>query len=81
MTEIYKDNSETIGKTPLVRINRISQGKILAKLATESNANVPVVQDFGIQERMALASAAPQTPISQGQTDITVTIQAVFGIE
>lgn len=55
----------------------------LGKLAyiTESDANVPIVQDFGIQERMALASAAPQTPISQGQTDITVTIQAVFGIE
>ncbi|WP_303760761.1 cysteine synthase A [Alcanivorax jadensis] len=38
MTEIYKDNSETIGKTPLVRINRISQGKILAKLESRNPA-------------------------------------------
>ena len=38
MTEIYKDNSETIGKTPLVQINRISQGKILAKLESRNRA-------------------------------------------
>ncbi|WP_062816519.1 cysteine synthase A [Alcanivorax sp. NBRC 102024] len=38
MTEIYKDNSETIGKTPLVRINRISHGKILAKLESRNPA-------------------------------------------
>ncbi len=38
MTEIYKDNSETIGKTPLVQINRISQGKILAKLESRNPA-------------------------------------------
>ena len=38
MTEIYKDNSETIGKTPLVRINRMSQGKILAKLESRNPA-------------------------------------------
>lgn len=38
MSEIYKDNSETIGKTPLVKINRISQGKILAKLESRNPA-------------------------------------------
>ena len=38
MTEIYKDNSETIGKTPLGQINRISQGKILAKLESRNPA-------------------------------------------
>ena len=35
MTEIYKDNSETIGKTPLVRINRISQVSMISVTAWE----------------------------------------------
>ncbi len=38
MTQIYKDNSETIGKTPLVKINRISNGKVLAKLESRNPA-------------------------------------------
>ena len=38
MAQIYKDNSETIGMTPLVKINRISQGNILAKLESRNPA-------------------------------------------
>ncbi|MGB2246521.1 MAG: cysteine synthase A [Alcanivorax sediminis] len=38
MAQIYKDNSETIGHTPLVKINRISQGNILAKLESRNPA-------------------------------------------
>jgi len=38
MTQIYKDNSETIGKTPLVKINRITNGKVLAKLESRNPA-------------------------------------------
>ncbi|KJG03763.1 cysteine synthase A [Photobacterium angustum] len=32
MSKIYEDNSLTIGNTPLVRLNRISNGKVLAKV-------------------------------------------------
>ena len=33
---IYEDNSMTIGKTPLVRLNRISNGNILAKIESRN---------------------------------------------
>lgn len=32
MTKIYEDNSQTIGNTPLVRLNRVSNGNVLAKV-------------------------------------------------
>ncbi|EEZ81236.1 cysteine synthase A [Vibrio alginolyticus 40B] len=32
MTKIYEDNSLTIGNTPLVRLNKVSKGKVLAKI-------------------------------------------------
>lgn len=32
MTKIYEDNSQTIGNTPLVRLNRVSKGNVLAKV-------------------------------------------------
>ncbi len=32
MSKIYEDNSLTIGSTPLVRLNRVSNGKVLAKI-------------------------------------------------
>jgi cysteine synthase A len=38
MSRIFKDNSETIGGTPLVRINHISEGNIFAKLENRNPA-------------------------------------------
>lgn len=32
MSKIFEDNSYTIGNTPLVRLNRVSNGKVLAKV-------------------------------------------------
>ncbi|MCL1036586.1 cysteine synthase A [Shewanella submarina] len=32
MSKIFEDNSLTIGQTPLVRLNRVSNGKVLAKV-------------------------------------------------
>ncbi|RTZ16173.1 cysteine synthase A [Vibrio aquaticus] len=32
MSKIYEDNSQTIGNTPLVRLNKVSNGKVLAKV-------------------------------------------------
>lgn len=36
---IYNDNSNSIGNTPLVKINRISKGNILAKIESRNPAN------------------------------------------
>lgn len=36
MSKIYEDNSLTIGHTPLVRLNRIGNGKILAKVESRN---------------------------------------------
>ncbi|MBK5074434.1 cysteine synthase A [Budviciaceae bacterium CWB-B4] len=36
MTKIYEDNSQTIGHTPLVRLNHIGNGKILAKIESRN---------------------------------------------
>ena len=57
-------------------------GTTLGKLAyiAESGASVPVVRDFAFEERAVAAAAAPPTPISQGEMDITVTVLAVFAI-
>lgn len=38
MTKIYADNSETIGGTPLVKINRISAGNVFVKLENRNPA-------------------------------------------
>lgn len=38
MTQIYQDNSQTIGKTPLVRLNRVTDKRILAKLEARNPA-------------------------------------------
>lgn len=38
MTKIFTDNSETIGGTPLVRINRISAGNVFVKLENRNPA-------------------------------------------
>ncbi len=32
MSKIYEDNSLTIGNTPIVRLNKVSKGKVLAKI-------------------------------------------------
>ncbi|XP_065226065.1 cysteine synthase A-like [Planococcus citri] len=36
MSKIYEDNSQTFGNTPLVRLNRIGNGRILAKLESRN---------------------------------------------
>lgn len=38
MSKIYEDNSLTIGHTPLVRLNRIGNGRILAKIESRNPA-------------------------------------------
>ncbi|WP_120510240.1 cysteine synthase A [Photobacterium salinisoli] len=36
MSKIYEDNSLTIGNTPLVRLNRVSKGNVLAKIESRN---------------------------------------------
>lgn len=36
MNKIYDDNSQTIGNTPLVRLNRVSNGNVLAKIESRN---------------------------------------------
>ncbi|MGL5285021.1 cysteine synthase A [Aeromonas sp. RU39B] len=36
MSKIYEDNSLTIGNTPLVRLNRVSKGRVLAKVESRN---------------------------------------------
>lgn len=59
-------------------------GVTLGKLAyiAESGGNIPVVRDYA-EAKMTMAGAepAPPTPVSPGEMEITVSVQAVFGIE
>ncbi|WP_153447483.1 cysteine synthase A [Vibrio algicola] len=36
MTKIYEDNTQTIGNTPLVRLNRVSKGNVLVKVESRN---------------------------------------------
>ncbi|PSJ44611.1 cysteine synthase A [Zobellella taiwanensis] len=36
MSKIFEDNSLTIGRTPLVKLNRVSQGRVLAKVESRN---------------------------------------------
>jgi len=36
MSKVYEDNSLTIGNTPLVKLNRVSQGRVLAKVESRN---------------------------------------------
>ncbi|QFI53944.1 cysteine synthase A [Aeromonas simiae] len=36
MSKIYEDNSLTIGNTPLVRLNRVTKGRVLAKIESRN---------------------------------------------
>ena len=36
MSKVYEDNSLTIGNTPLVKLNRVSKGRVLAKIESRN---------------------------------------------
>ena len=36
MTTIFEDNSTAIGKTPLVRLNRVTKGNVFAKIESRN---------------------------------------------
>ncbi len=47
----------------------------------ETGGNVPVYQEYAKLSMAAADMGAAPTPISAGEMDVTVTVQAVFGIE
>jgi hypothetical protein len=57
-------------------------GVKLGKLAyiSETGGNVPIYQDYAKGMALAAEAGAP-TPISPGEMEVTITVQAVFGIE
>ena len=59
-------------------------GVTLGKLQyiAESGSNIPIVRDYA-DAKMAMAGveAMSPTPISPGEMDVTVYVQAVFGIQ
>ena len=38
MSKVYEDNSLTIGNTPLVKLNRVSKGRVLAKIESRNQS-------------------------------------------
>ncbi len=71
MGQAYEDNSLSIGRTPLVRINRISQGcgaTILAKIEGRNPA-------YSVKDRIGVAiiwAAERDGKLRQGSKDVTV---------
>ena len=51
MARIYSDNSQSIGLTPLVKINRITEGKVLAKTEGPIVASTDYMKLFADQIR------------------------------
>lgn len=47
MSQIYEDNSQTIGHTPLVRLNNIGNGRILAKVESRNPS-------FSVKDRIGV---------------------------
>ena len=60
------------------RLTGVPLGKLV--YIAESGASVPMVRDFAFEERGLAAAAPPMTPVSPGETDIAVFVQAVFSI-
>jgi uncharacterized protein YggE len=57
-------------------------GVALGKLIyiAESGSNVPIVRDYAERSLSIESGAAPPTPIVPGEMDVTIYVQAVFGI-
>jgi len=58
-------------------------GVTLGKLAyiAETGSNMPIVRDYAEAKMLTAGGAVPPTPISPGEIDVTISVQAVFGIE
>ena len=48
---IFKDNSESIGRTPLIHINRMTRGSKATVLAKVEGRNPPTVSNVALAPR------------------------------
>ncbi len=62
------------------KLTGVTLGKL--EYIAESGSNIPIVRDFAEAKVLtAGAATAPPTSISPGETEVTMTVQAVFGIQ
>ncbi|MBI4340193.1 MAG: SIMPL domain-containing protein [Chloroflexi bacterium] len=84
--EKYADQArEAAVKDALAKAQQFAllTGSKLGKLVyiSETGANVPILRDYA-KAGVAMAEAgAPTTPISAGETEVAISVQAVFAIE
>ena len=61
------------------KLTGVTLGKL--EYIAESGSNIPIVRDYAEPKMLAAGAAAPPTPINPGQIDVTMSVQAVFGIQ
>ncbi len=61
------------------KLTGVTLGKL--EYIAESGSNIPIVRDYAEAKMLTAGGAAPPTPISPGEIDVTISVQAVFGIE
>lgn len=65
--------------TDLAKLSGVSLGKAI--YITESTASQPIIYPQYAAKGMDMASAAPTTAISTGETDITLNVQVAYAIQ
>lgn len=73
MSKIFEDNSLTIGHTPLVRLNRIGNGRILAKVESRNpsfsvKCRIGANMIWDAEKRGVLKPGVEPTPVSPSPT-------------
>ena len=61
------------------RLTGVSLGRLV--FISESTTGPPVVREFAVERAFAVAAAAPDTPVSGGELELRMTVQAVFDIQ
>lgn len=76
MSKIFEDNSLTIGHTPLVRLNRIGNGRILAKVESRNpsfsvKCRIGANMIWDAEKRGVLKPCVELVELTSGNTDCT----------
>ena len=87
MSKIFEDNSQTIGSTPLVRLNRVTKGRVLAKIESR-NPSFSVKCRIGAnliwdaEKRGVLTKGKEIIEPTSGNTGIALAmIASIYGID
>ena len=81
MSKIYEDNSLTIGHTPLVRLNRIGNGRILAKVESRNpsfsvKCRIGANMIWDAEQRGVLTAGKELVEPTSGNTGIALAVAA-----